>query len=73
MGLKQELERRREYGEMVRRRRRRRLLSIEEISIRSGISQEAVARIEHGQVSPDIDGLFRRVINAIHQEKMVIK
>ncbi|QHE63996.1 hypothetical protein FHE72_23380 (plasmid) [Rossellomorea vietnamensis] len=52
---------------------KRRSLSIKEISIRSGISQEAVARIEHGQVSPDIDGLFRRVINAIHQEKMVIK
>ncbi|MGE6756239.1 helix-turn-helix domain-containing protein [Rossellomorea sp. NPDC071047] len=65
--------RRKEYGEMVHRRRKRRSISMEEMSNRVGISQEAFARIEHGQVSPDIDSLLRRVINAIHQEKMVIK
>jgi predicted transcriptional regulator len=68
-----ERKRRKEYGDMIRRRRRRRSLSIKDISIRAGISQETFAKIEHGQVSPDVDGLFRKVINAIHQEKMVIK
>jgi predicted transcriptional regulator len=72
MDLK-EKKRRKEYGEMIRRRRRRRSLSIKEVAIRTGISQETFAKIEHGQVSPDIDGLFRKVIKAIHQEKMVIK
>jgi ribosome-binding protein aMBF1 (putative translation factor) len=69
----QEKRRRRDYGEMVHKLRKERSLSIEEMSKRIGISQEAFARIEHGQVSPDIPGLFRRVFNAIHQEKMVIK
>lgn len=68
-----ERERRRKYGEMVHKLRKKRSLSIEEMSNRIGISQEAFARIEHGQVSPDIDGLYKRVIRAIHQEKMVIK
>ena len=68
-----ERERRREYGEMVHKLRKKRSLSIEEMSNRIGISQEAFARIEHGQVSPDIDGLYKRVISAIDQEKLVIK
>lgn len=68
-----ERERRKEYGKMVHKLRKKRSLSIEEMSNRIGISQEAFARIEHGQVSPDIDGLYKRVIRAIHQEKLVIK
>jgi ribosome-binding protein aMBF1 (putative translation factor) len=68
-----EKNRRKAYGERVHRMRKCRSLSIEEMSNRIGISQEAFARIEHGQVSPDIPGLFRRVFNAINQEKMVIK
>jgi predicted transcriptional regulator len=68
-----ERNRRKAYGELVYGMRKSRSISIEEMSNRIGISQEAFARIEHGQVSPDIPGLFRRVFNAIHQEKMVIK
>lgn len=68
-----EKERRKAYGDMVHKIRKNRSLSIEEMANYIGISQEAFARIEHGQVSPNISGLYRRVMRALDQEKMVIK
>ncbi|MFP3472761.1 helix-turn-helix transcriptional regulator, partial [Micrococcus sp. SIMBA_144] len=65
---KLERKRRKEYGEMVHRRRKRRSLTIKDIAVRANISEEAVAQIEHGLVSPDIPNQFERVIRAIHQE-----
>ncbi|NMH67319.1 helix-turn-helix transcriptional regulator [Bacillus sp. RO3] len=70
---KEEIIRRKEFGNSIRSERLKMKLSIKEVSNHSNISEYAIANIEHGLVSPDISGMNKRLMRAIHQEKMVIK
>ncbi|MCP3742734.1 helix-turn-helix domain-containing protein [Rossellomorea sp. BNER] len=68
----EELERRRWFGQSLRERRKKKGLSLKTVAERANISEYALADIENGRVSADLQVIHKKIMRAIDQESMVI-
>lgn len=67
-----ERQKRKEFGQLLRRTRAEKNLSKETAAKYLGISIETLERIEQGSVSPDVPNLLRKVNKLKDREKMLI-